>query len=204
MPFVPLANTAEAELRYTLDDQQVETTLYFTNGDGWTAANLEPLGAALLTWWATNLQDNIAQNCVLREIYLTDQSTQSGETFTYVTGLPLAGQASTDAMPNSIALCVSFRTAKRGRSYRGRNYVPGIPKSVVVESAVTSEYQSAIQNAYQGLLAFSLTANATWVVASRYTNGAWRTTGETTPVRSVVVIDPTVDSQRRRLPGRGD
>jgi hypothetical protein len=55
-------------------------------------------------------------------------------------------------------------------------------------------------------LVIILTAyNATWkmVVVSYYNNGAWRLTATITPIISFAFADLAIDSQRRRLPGRG-
>lgn len=41
------------------------------------------------------------------------------------TGAALVGTAATDALPRQIAACLTVRTAKAGKSYRGRMYVPG-------------------------------------------------------------------------------
>lgn len=203
MAFIPLPNTAQVELRYLLDNQNVETTLYFTKAEGLSPDDLEGIGEGVRGWWLGLMQARLAQNIALREIYVTDQSDQFGGTATITTGLPANGTASTDAAPNNVALCVSFRTARRGRSYRGRNFVPGIPKGVVIESHVTDEYAAGVQAAYNALPASLGQLGYTWVIASRQVNSAPRVVGEVTPVTAAVVIDPTVDSQRRRLPGRG-
>jgi hypothetical protein len=46
-------------------------------------------------------------------------------------------------------------------------------------------------------------AGFTLCVTSYRTSGAWRTTGVNTPVLNGVAIDTAIDSQRRRLVGRG-
>jgi len=47
--------------------------------------------------------------------------------------------------------------------------------------------------------------NATWqlVVVSYYNSGAWRTTAVATPIINFGFADLAIDSQRRRLVGRG-
>jgi hypothetical protein len=43
----------------------------------------------------------------------------------------------------------------------------------------------------------------TWVVVSRFSGGVERVTGVTTPVVQAAYHDLNLDSQRRRLTGRG-
>jgi len=44
---------------------------------------------------------------------------------------------------------------------------------------------------------------ADWVVVSRFHDNAPRTAGVVSFINAATVVDATVDSQRRRLPGRG-
>lgn len=203
MAFIPAPNTALVELRYLQDNQNVENTLWFENDAGWTEPTLVALGLAIRDWWTTNLQGGIGQDVVLREIYVTDQTSNVGLSATITSGLPLSGTASTDATTNSNTLCVSFRTAQRGRSYRGRNYVVGLPINALDQNTVTAGYRNFVQSAYAALLTVAADQNSRWVVVSKQLNNVVRTIADRTPVTAVTVVDSTVDSQRRRLPGRG-
>lgn len=203
MAFIPAPNTALVELRYLQDNQNVENTLWFENAAGWTEATLVALGLAIREWWVDNLQGGIGQDVTLREIYVTDQTSATGLSATITSGLPLPGTASTDATTNSNTLCVSFRTAQRGRSYRGRNYVVGLPINALDQNTVTAGYRNFVQAAYAALLTVAADQNSQWVVVSKQLNNVPRTVAARTPVTAVAVVDSTVDSQRRRLPGRG-
>ena len=70
---------------------------------------------------------------------------------------------------------------------------------------------TAFVDAYNGILT-TVTATPSpwvWVIVSRYSGvdgdgrPVPRVAGVTTPVTNVVAVDGTVDSMRRRLPGRG-
>jgi hypothetical protein len=204
MAFVPVPDTILVEMRMLLDSQRVENTLYFRKTGGWIIADVTPLVNALIIWWQASLGAVLSTGLTLREIAVTDLSSLTGFSVSQTPPTPLpTGSDGGEHEPNNVALCVSFRTLSRGRSFRGRNYVTGLPESRVSGSFVSDATVAAIQAAYQLLPGIAVTAGCIWVVVSRFTAGAPRVTGITTEIDSVVVIDNVVDSQRRRLPGRG-
>jgi len=209
MAYVPVENTVEVEMRYLLDDEPAENTLYFHKPAGWIASTMITLGASLKDWWETFMQPAQSVHAQLREIYITDLTSPTATAISYTTGLPLPGALAGEAMPNNIAPCISFRTAQRGRSYRGRNYLLGLNIDQVSGNNIVGAYQTAILAAYSELITLAGDATATWCVVSRYSGVVVvdgkrkpvpRETGISTPINSVLFVDTTVDSQRGRLP----
>lgn len=210
MPFVPVANVALAELRMTLESQDVENTLWFRFGSTPTAAMLTDLNNELLAWWIDAYAPLVSTAVSLREIVCTDQTSATGPQVSLPAPPGSDGTDSAPPLPNNVTLAVSFRTALRGRSFRGRNYIVGITEDSNTGSEVTGAYASAVSAAYEQLLSGGgVLGDEIWVVASRFSgvdvNGhpIPRVAGISTPITSVVVVDLTIDSQRRRLPGRG-
>lgn len=204
MPYVPVPDTLQAELRFTWAGQQVENTLYFTGSAGVTPSLATDLGDALIGWWTGQFAPIMSNTLTLVEVFLTDLTTNTSFTVSDTSGLPVTGASTTDSEPNNVSLCVSFRTVQRGRSGRGRNYVPGLTEAQVNGNVVGATTISDITGAYSILLgAGSFVAGLQWVVVSRFHNGVERTTGLAIPITTVLVVDNIVDSQRRRLPGRG-
>lgn len=203
MPFIPVPNTVMAEIRMSMDFQRVENTLYFEFGLPPTPANLVSLGNDLLNWYSTLMAPQQGLGVALREIFLTDLTSVTGGTFTQTPPSLITGSQVGEMLPNNVALAVSFRTAFRGRSFRGRNYFLGLVDSQVAQNTVTAGALAAITNIYQQLPASLGGSGSTWVVVSRFTNNAPRVTGIATPVTAALIVDSTVDSQRNRLPGRG-
>lgn len=204
MPFVPAANTLQAELRYNYGSSLAENVLYFQGSAGVTVALATTLGNNLIGWWNTNFKARMPTQVVLREVYVTDLTTQTSFTVSVTTGLPSAGTALQDPLPFNCALCVSLRTANRGRSGRGRNYVLGLLETEVSANTVASTTVSPTLTAY-GLLvgAGTFTPGLQLVIVSRFTNKLPRANALVQPVTNAVILDSVVDSQRRRLPGRG-
>lgn len=203
MAFVPTPNTAIFELRYSLWGQQIENTLSFEEALPWTGATLDQQCLALHDWCVAELLPVLAADLTLREVYGTSQESDSAPTGSYVPAVPPAGGQIQVAEPGNVAAGVTFRTNLRGRSFRGRNYVAGIPSNQRVGNQVTASLSTDLVTAYQLLTDAYGGVLGTWVVLSRFANGAPRATGVTTPVTTALMVDLNIDSQRRRLTGRG-
>lgn len=204
MPFVPVPDTLMAELRFISQGQKIENTLYFQGSAGVSASLASDLGDALISWWDTQFQPITSDTMALVEVFLTDLSDATSFTVSDTAGLPNAGASTTEPLPANVAHCVSFRTAQRGRSARGRNYIAGMTEADTNGSLISSTIVADHVTAYTILLgAGAFVAGLEWVVVSRFHNGVARTTGLAIPVTNVLSVDAVVDSQRRRLPGRG-
>jgi hypothetical protein len=207
MPFVPVAGTVEAELLMQLDSENVENTLYFEKAGAWTVTQLQDLGAALKTWWQAWYRPPQSNSLAFRGVRLTDLSSANAAGIEIPSSPFLFGEQNTEAMSSNVAPCISFRTASRGRSFRGRNYIAGIPITVVTQNTVTSDWLTAMAAGYNALIGMATEQGCTWVVVSRYSGMGGtprkpipRAAGVTTPVIAASFTDATVDSQRRRLP----
>lgn len=211
MPFVPVENTCLVEIRMTADNQQVENTLWCEFPTAITGPDLVSLATDLTTWWGDNIQPIMWGGVTLREIVCTDMTSETGAQGSFSTATPTTGDLDEPPLPTGTSLAISFRTALRGRAFRGRNYAVGLVKSHTTgANTFTDALVSAYQAAYEALSAVITGAGFTWVIASRFSGvdaegkPIPRAAGVTTPVTAVVITDNVVDSQRRRLPGRGN
>jgi hypothetical protein len=211
MPFVPVPNTMLAEIRMLMDGQQVENTLWFEATGAPTVPSMSDLADQLILWWIANYAPQTSIALQLVEVVISDQTTAASPQVSVAAPAGTIGAVVSDALPNNVSLTVSFRTPLRGRSFRGRNFVVGIPESVATASHLSVAYVAGWQVAYAQLKSdIDAVGDFVWVVVSRFSgvDGAGdpipRAAGVTTPVTNVVVIDDVVDSQRRRLPGRGN
>jgi hypothetical protein len=202
MPFVPFASAVEAELVYSWDGQICENTLYFDLGVIPGVPEMYDLADMLYDWWNTSLKPLQVSTVSLTRILVTSLNTATSPGIERTTGLPAVGTNAGVPLPNNVTGAVTFITGLRGRSYRGRNYVLGLSADMLSLNTILPTPINQYQNAYDDLLAAATTAGFPWVVASRQTAGAWRANGVITPV-TAIRMENTVDSQRRRLPGRG-
>lgn len=204
-PFVPVPNTALVEIRYVLNLQHVENTLWFEHGTDPSEAELATLAEDVYNWWHDQLATVQSTDVKFSEVVATSQTSESSPIASFNPGSATSGDVAVEAMPGNVSLAVSFRTGSRGRSFRGRNFAVGIPRTPVTGDQVSDAYAASIAAAYAEMIgADAVSSGWTWVVASRRHNKAPRETGVTTPVTAVLTVDRTVDSQRRRLTGRGN
>jgi hypothetical protein len=191
--------------------QKVENTLWFDAGAVPTGATLTDLADAVGAWWRANIAALTSSRVVVREYVATSQDTATGP---QVSIAGVAGDNGTNT-PNLYALgstfVVSFRTALRGRSFRGRNYVIGLTEDQVDANELETGVAETWRAAYFELIGAAADAGWTWVVASRFSGVSGtpprpvpRVSGIATPIVAVVVVDEFIDSQRRRLSGRGN
>lgn len=106
----------------------------------------------------------------------------------------LAGSATGDAMSPNIAVCVSHQTGFRGRSYRGRTYLTGIPVSTMGPDGTIASSRAAL---FVGIFA-NMRLNLPDITAGEFTQAVVsRKLLEATPVVSSTV-DTELDHQDRR------
>lgn len=204
MAFVPSPQVCEAEIEMVWDGQIVENTLYFQSSAAMDVALMGTLAAALITWWNANIKPGVADTLGLTAVAVTDLTTNTSPAVLTPVSPTSFGAGGAQSLPNNVALCISFRTAARGRTSRGRNYIPGLMENQVNQNTVIPAVPAAFIAAYEELIGpGTFVPGLQWGVLSRRVNNADRISGLFRPITSVAVVDSTVDSQRRRLPGRG-
>jgi len=203
MAYIPVPNAVQVDLFQLWDNQQVENVLHFQPSIPLTPTLYSELAAHLVTWWNANLKVLMPTTLQLSQIKVTDLTTQFSPVLNYSTGLPIVGTTASASLPGNCALVITKRTALRGRSFRGRIYQPGMVEAVVTNSQVAAGTVTAFLNAY-GLIRTFSTASATWDmgVVSRVQGGVPLAVGEFHDITSFT-SEGVIDSQRRRLPGRG-
>jgi len=203
MAFIPVPNTAKVTLQWILSGQTIEITLSFTRGSGWDTPGLALLAQDVKDWFTGAIRSLLTSNIVLVNVNATDQSSASGPSYDLPVSSGGSGTAGGSPQSNNVTAAVKFITALRGRSFRGRNYWPSLSNSQVGSSIdVTSGFQAAVVAAYATLSSYLTISGGEHVVVSRFHNGAARGVGVTTPV-TAYAMDSSIDSQRRRLSGRG-
>lgn len=207
MAFVPANNCIQAELIYELHGQVVENVLHYVPDVPVTDANMVELADGLITRWPVYLQSWLSDDLTLNIVRVTDLTTQFSNGFDITTGLPLTGGKTgsiESSLPNNVAVAVTKNTLFRGRSRRGRIFQMGITEDEVIGNTISEALRSALVTAYTNMsLIIENGINFQMVVLSRWENNVQRQQALLTPVE-FVTVDTTVDSQRRRLPGRGN
>lgn len=207
MAFVSVTNTCAVELRFLRFSQRCEITLGFKKPTAVTQTDMQNLSELVRQWWLNSGRAQMGPQTSFREVYVRDLTSESSGSWTNSTGIGTAGTLSDGSnMPGNVAIVLSFRTGLRGRANRGRNYWFGFGANQFVASnnpTLTSTYVGNLVTMYNRLLPGGANDPTPfqWVVISRQLNGVPQ--GRAIPIIAVIAVDNVVDSQRRRLPGRG-
>lgn len=203
MAFIPAPNVVKVTLSFVWAGQIVEITLSFRKNTAPTTTEINDLIQSVRTWWSTHMRAWVSNHISLTNINATDQSSDSAPSIDWPISPTEAGSVNVASVPTNSALVLSFRTPQRGRSYRGRVYIPGLPNSSL---ASATSITGAVVTAWSTVAAAigSIGSAEGWehVVVSRYANNAPRVVAESTDVTNYIV-EFNLDSQRRRLAGRG-
>lgn len=202
MPPLPVPQAALVQCMGSVDQQLTIIDLSFVNSAAVTEVNLSSLVTAVATWFTDSLALQLSDDWSATRVVGTDLSDPVGAR---VEAPAVAvGGVSGEANPNNVAACVSFRTAQRGRSGHGRNFVPGIPGSVVTLNTIDDAWISNILLVYQQLVGpGTFAAGWQFCVVSRQTGGLARPTPLTIPITSVTMVTNKVKSMRSREVGHG-
>jgi len=200
MPFVPASNVLQVEVRGTLNGIPVEITQYHSFSGSMVLSDVEDLFDWYETVWLPAYLDPLSIEYKVTELYGTDLTTVSAPTYSRVFSPQLEGGVAAAGLPGNVAACISFRTIGRGRSARGRNYVPGILESDVTGNAMDVGLVNALVAAFELLLGGgTYPAGWEWIVLSRFLAGVARSSGLEQTILDVLSTSLTVESQRGRL-----
>lgn len=201
--FIPVPDVARTVMKYNIFGQTVENVHYFSKSGGFDAAALDALNDAIVDAWGTTLRALQPPQLQLLEVISTAQEVVSGaQDSDIVAANGTNASASTNALNATFA--IKFTTGLSGRSYRGRMYWPALVGVEILNNEVSSTYAADMRDAVMSFFAeiFDV-AGAVHVVVSYQNDCEWNTTGVATPVTGYSYTDLHVDSQRRRLSGRG-
>lgn len=202
-PYIPATNVAKGEVIYDQDGQEVVNVFHFLSDVGWDATRLGQLCEMLSEWVTASILPDYPLEYSLREIKCTDLTTQTGAVAqTFFSPPGFGEQTTSNPLPNNCSVVIKWITGKRGRSYRGRTYYPCITDAMAAGNKLTVGGLATVGNAAGELFTAALDHQWWLVVVSYCHDKAWRTVADITRITSYAV-DETLDSQRRRLPGRG-
>lgn len=202
--WIPAPLVARAVMRYYIYGQNIENVFTFTGNASWNSGSLLDLCVAMSTSWTSNLQDLLTGEVTLVDITATDLEEEDGAQATLaISAVGTSEQNGFETTGNTFV--IKFTTARVGRSYRGRMFWPLLANNMVdngliVSTAVANQLAVAVGNFFADVDSL---ANGVHVITSYMNDCAWRTTAVATPVAAYAYTDLALDSQRRRLPGRG-
>jgi hypothetical protein len=192
-------NTVQIRVYQSLYGQRVENGFYIQAPNDPDTVLLEGLATTVLTEWEQHILPTQSQDLTLRGVNLISLDTATGPSYEEFLVSPLPGGTVSASLPGSVAFVIKFSTAQRGRSRRGRVYMSGIPEQDVTGNFLNSSPQADMVSGWRTFLTnVADSIGGVHVVISRTSDPA-----TVTRVTSVDATDNVLDSQRRRLTGRG-
>lgn len=204
MPFQPAPNVAKVTMTFSQGDEIAQNVYHVETGNSWSVEHLENLAQLFYNWWDEELKALVSTSVALEGIVTRDLTSEFDDEHTSAQAFPLAGTLASPVLPYNVTPVISWRTGLTGRSTRGRTYHVGLSEAQAVGGQLETAAQVALSAAYDDLLSRINADSEPWQLAvlSRVQGGA--TLAEAIPYGILVgIVDFALDSQRRRLPGRG-
>jgi hypothetical protein len=201
--FQPVPNTIQCDAIFLLFGQRVENVYHVEVPGGIDAPAIADTANVVRDWVITSLLPQLSHNITFIGVEAKNLSIEDGGVHFSAPATTAVGGSSDSSMPGGTAFCVTLATASAGRSFRGRKYVPGILVSQVSGNDVLAAYGNALVAIFNTLIATLEAVDKILVIVSRIQDHAVLTTAVTTPVTTAKATDYHIDSQRRRLTGRG-
>lgn len=204
MAFIPTPNVVRAAMQGSVNGNDQVYTLWAIGAAPATLTDLQNLGQALIAWALADILPVLSNGYSLDSVYLLAQDTSFAPFWTETTALPAVGAINSPVIEPQTAPVVKFATPNRGRSGRGRNYVPGCPLSALASPGVVSNtFKTNLLTAYLDLNTNIGSAGYTHVVVSHFTDNAPRAVGLTQSVGAYEMVSNSVGTQRSRRIGVG-
>jgi hypothetical protein len=201
--FIPAIHTVKMAVISYLASQRIVNVFHSHFEDAAPdAASAADAADVLAAAWDTNLMPVFSNQISFSHVewvILDTQTAPAGRTGE--AGTP--GSINHPSIAANAALVITARTALRGRSYRGRTFVAGIPNNFLSNAVtVDSTYANDLVAGFQ-LLQDAMTTIASPLSVVSYQHDGRKTTPAHVETITHFTTDYFIDSQRRRLQGRG-
>lgn len=206
MAFVPVPKTVSCAIIGELFGQSIQNVINLTFPDDPLASVVAQAAASVGEWAVGELCPILSIEYKYLRTEAQDISAEGMPAFTNVVGTGTEGGVASGSSPGGTCIAMSFRSGYGGRSYRGRNFISGIPLAEMDGNQISSTFGAALIAAYEALMpdyVFDDLPDALHTIVSRFHLGAPRVAGLASPVLTYLLTNLDVDSQRRRLTGRG-
>lgn len=196
--YIPWPDSAEVVIHWTLFGIPVSITLAATKPGGFNSTEQADLADKVDFWLTGALQPDLSEDILYTGITTTDKRTSTGSVINKTPSSPVAGGVDATSLQINSAMVMSPRSINRGRSGRGRKYVPGIPVSDLADQTkFTTLGVSTIAGDFGSLDSNMNTAGFSWTIPSEQMGGVPRTTAVMQEVASLV-NGLAIGSRRKR------
>jgi len=202
--FISAEEVAKVQLYFSTPGGIAMNVLNFRADGGFNAVGLETLIDEIATAWEAQFSPLQSDQVECFRIVATDMANIVPYQVDKAPENDLTGGRSSPAMPQNVTVVTKFGTGLAGRSQRGRTYHIGLVDDQCVGDKLVAGMADTIRDAwidFAGAIHDGAAA-ADLVVVSYCHNNVWRDNATVLDVISFTTED-TLDSQRKRLLGRG-
>lgn len=202
--FIPANGVFNFKIWFDQFGSKMMNNLNILSGGGSAQADMDRIQLKLLDWLTTQWKpghSNTASCALMQGLYL---GVEFGIQKDYLVSPTVVGTLGTPSLPANVTVAVKLTTGIGGRSARGRIYTVGMNSASVSGNSLAAGAPAAFAAIYNSLIT-KLAAGGTvdkLAIVSYCSNGFWRINAQVLPVLSAS-CDVNLDSQRRRLTGRG-
>ena len=199
MAFVPFERAVQVNIGWTLGAgpfASIGFGLQYIN-DSFVLADMITVATQLEAWANAFLDLTYSLNATINAITVYDLREEDGPVYT--NSVSIAGTRTGNIGNGSSAMCLTARTLKRGRSFRGRVYIPCLSDDDVANNAIAAAVLTAGENAMNALSTQLNPLGWADVVLSRIEDGASRALGVATVITDWEARNNVVTTQRRRI-----
>jgi hypothetical protein len=198
MSFQSVPDGIEAVVNATQNGVPIVNVYHVKTGGGVSDADLEAVASAVQDWAVDEMLPNQHTSYIIGSIVTTDLSVEGGHQVTHELTTDNTGGSSSEPLSGQAAAVVSWRTARIGRSYRGRTYLGGGQVGWTVSAQfLDPTFTAGLATIAQSLIDTLSALGYTLSVLSRVVDKVVRVTGVLTEIVAII-IDAVVDTQRRR------
>lgn len=202
MAFIPAPNAIRLCLQAVWTGQIVEICIGILKNSAVTGADLATVTTDMEAWRVSDFRNIVSTDVTFTQWYALSLTTATSPSLITPITANVQGLDVPGTVPNNTSVVTTFQTALRGRSYRGRSYLFGMSAANLFSATEVDPAFAAFINSTMANIATALSSGFQHVVLSYQNNGAIRSTAARTPV-TAYRTENRLDSQRRRLEGRG-
>jgi len=182
---------------FSILDASTTLNLWFSSGSAVDLAALQTLAPAYGAWVNENLMEKLSVDAkAVSTTWYSQESVDAAKFIdTYAAG-GFAGRVTGPTAAVTVRAIVKFSTGGRGKTRRGRSYVPGVPEGYVQGRALDSGWLQGLVTAFQALNGRIASSGFSHSVVSKYINNAPRPAGVPYTV-TFYAGNPIIGTQRR-------
>lgn len=196
--FVPSPNVVRVVHRMDRAGFPMYNVMYHDAGGVPSGAQLTAIAETLGTLYINTILEQLANVLNYEECVTYSMQSETAPTGAWSAPDPSPGGITSEGCARGSAPVVTLRTANRGRSSRGRSYLPGAAEANISNGVLDSGYMASLETAYENYRTGAAAEELPLLVYSQYTGGGPRVAGVPQLVLSVEIRSATLGSQRRR------